>query len=468
MGEAEYTCPKCGAVAEISEGYETKVICPRCGETAITMSFLSNGDIVTVTADTGEPYELDPDTRLALKALDAAEDDIGRIDAMSRLCDAYSASGREGKAETLSLEILSMMKDLNDSGTEGMRDRYIDQVSVCAAFATARGNYKDASEVYLHAMEYLGGSDDIQFASMNVNYGYLCLMKKDLAESERAFTDALAMIDICFARGEYGDDPYIRATVYDSLRMIGSKNGDQAKADEYMHLALDERRRLLDDAPVNGARLIELADSLGFAAEEEARAGNDGRAMELLDEAITMAKGHPEHGEALAYALMNRAKYNQTRNPEPPEGFLEDMDIVIPALEAMEYKDKRTRENIAQAYMFRSMVRDPNDYDALLKDLEGSYETLLGLAQEGDVNEMFFMSSAHSYLVLLNMKDHEKAKQVREQLAEMGISQKDLDRATRGTIGNVSTKKTKVDMLSSQQSKPIPGRRLKRQTKHKG
>ena len=65
------------------------------------------------------------------------------------------------------------------------------------------------------------------------------------------------------------------------------------------------------------------------------------------------------------------------------------------------------------------------------------------------------------------MKDHEKAKKVREQLMEMGISQKDLDRSTRGTIGNVSSKKTKVDLLSSQQSKPIPGRRLKRQIKHK-
>ena len=87
--------------------------------------------------------------------------------------------------------------------------------------------------------------------------------------------------------------------------------------------------------------------------------------------------------------------------------------------------------------------------------------------EEHDVNEMFFMSSAHSYLVLLNMKDHEKARKVREQLMEMGISQKDLDRSTRGTIGNVSSKKTKVDLLSSQQSKPIPGRRLKRQIKHK-
>ncbi|MBQ6547758.1 MAG: hypothetical protein IJL79_02300, partial [Candidatus Methanomethylophilaceae archaeon] len=199
----------------------------------------------------------------------------------------------------------------------------------------------------------------------------------------------------------------------------------------------------------------------------EAKKGNDDKAMELLNEAIDIAKKYDDCKDALAYALMNRAKYNQARNPEPPEGFLEDMDIVIPALEAMPIKDKRTRENIAQAYMFRSMVRDPNDYDNLLKDLEGSYETLLTLAQEGDVNEMFFMSSAHSYLVLLNMKDHEKAKKVREQLMEMGISQKDLDRSTRGTIGNVSTKKTKVDLLSSQQSKPIPGRRLKRQIKHK-
>jgi len=143
------------------------------------------------------------------------------------------------------------------------------------------------------------------------------------------------------------------------------------------------------------------------------------------------------------------------------------MDTVISALEPLENKDKRTKENIAQAYMFRSMVRDPNDYDLLLADLKGAYDTLYELAQFGDVNEMFFMSTAHSYLVLLNMKDSEKAQEVRAELAELGISQKDLDKATRGTIGNVNSKKTKVDLLSSQENKPIPGRRLKRQVKHK-
>ena len=467
MDGAEYTCPKCKGPAELSQDYETKVICPKCGETQIKMSFLTNGDIETVTADTGEYYELEPSARKALNDLVEAKDEIAKMDALSELCDAYSATGREGKAETISMELLSIIRSHADKGEPGMRDRYIDQVSICAAYATARGNYKDASKVYLDSLEYLKDSDDIQVASLKVNYGYLCMMKKDLIESEKAFREALEMIDKCFERGEIGDDPYIRATVYDSLRIICGKNNDKEESEKYMLLALGERRRLEKEAPVNSARLIELADSLGFAAEEEAKKGNDDKAMELINEAIEVTKKHEDCKDALAYALMNRAKYNQARNPEPPEGFLEDMDIIIPALEAMPVKDKRTRENIAQAYMFRSMVRDPNDYDNLLKDLEGSYETLLTLAQEGDVNEMFFMSSAHSYLVLLNMKDHEKAKKVREQLMEMGISQKDLDRSTRGTIGNVSSKKTKVDLLSSQQSKPIPGRRLKRQIKHK-
>ena len=48
MDEAEYTCPKCGGSAELSQGYETNVVCPKCGETAITMRFLTNGDIETV------------------------------------------------------------------------------------------------------------------------------------------------------------------------------------------------------------------------------------------------------------------------------------------------------------------------------------------------------------------------------------------------------------------------------------
>ena len=227
MGEAEYTCPKCQGPAELQQGYETKVICPKCGETSITMSFLSNGDIETVTADTGEYYELEPSARKALKELSEAKDDNAKIDAMIRLCDAYGATGREGKAETISRDLLGIIRKLVDDGVEGMRDRYIDQVSISAAFATARGNYKDASAVYLESLEYLKDSDDIQVASLKVNYGYLCMMKKDLIEAEKAFRESLVMIDRCFERGEIGDDPYIRATVYDSLRMVCNKNNNR-------------------------------------------------------------------------------------------------------------------------------------------------------------------------------------------------------------------------------------------------
>ena len=313
MGEAEYTCPKCGGPAELDQGYETKVKCPKCGDTAITMSFLSNGDIQTVTADTGEYYELEPDARIALKELSEAKDDDQKIDAMIKLCDAYGATGREGKAETISRDLLGIIRKLVDDGVEGMRDRYIDQVSISAAFATARGNYKDASAVYQEAIEYLKDSDDIQVASIKVNYGYLCMMKKDLIEAEKAFRESLEMIDRCFGRGEIGDDPYIRATVYDSLRMVCNKNNDKDSSEKFMLLALEERRRLEKEAPVNSARLIELADSLGFAAEEEAKKGNDDKAMELLNEAIDIAKKYDDCKDALAYALMNRAKYNQAR-----------------------------------------------------------------------------------------------------------------------------------------------------------
>lgn len=464
MAEAEYRCPKCGGPAELDQGYETKVVCPNCGDTRIAMKFLSNGDIETVVENTGVYYELESSVIEAMDRLATAEDGIAAVDAKSRLCEAYAATGREGKAENLSMEVLGDIRSMCEGGVPGMRDRYIDQISVCASFATARGNYKDAADIYTEGIGSIEDHDDIQVASLKVNYGYLCLMRKDLKAAEGAFLDAMGTIRGCFERKEMGDDPYILATVYDSLRMISNKNNDGEGSDRYLHLALEERRRLLRDAPVNSVRLIELADSLGFAAEEEARKGNDTGAEELLEEAISITGSVGGCEDAHAFALMNRAKYRQSRNPEPPEGFKEDMDKIIPALESMPFKDKRTRENIAQAYMFRSMVRDPNEYDGLLADLKGSYETLLGLAQEGDVNEMFFMSSAHSYLVLLNTKDKEKAREVRSQLMDMGISQKDLDRATRGTIGNVSTRKTRVGELSSQQSRPLPGRRLKRRS----
>ena len=464
----DFTCPKCGKPAEIENGYDTLVRCKDCGETRIIMNFLSNGDIETVTADTKEYYELEPSVRAALEKVDAAKTPEEKIDSLSELSDRYSETGREGKAENIAKDVLRQMRELSDAGDKGMRSRYLEQIPICAAFAISRGNYDDATKIYTEGLEYVGDERSIDVASMKVNYGFLCTLKKDTIGAQKAFQESLELIQECFDKGEKGDDPYILATVYDSLRLMANKNNQQDVAAEYAVKALEERRRLLDAAPVTSARLIEYADSMGFVAELEMKKGNDAKAEEMMDEAIEVTGRYPDNKDAKAYALMNRAKYRQSKTPEIPEGFLEHMDEIISALEPLENKDKRTKENIAQAYMFRSMVRDPNDYDLLLGDLKGAYETLLDLAQFGDVNEMFFMSTAHSYLVLLNMKDSEGAHRVRMELAELGISQKDLDKATRGTIGNVNSKKTKVDLLSSQEAKPIPGRRLKRQVKHKG
>ena len=137
------------------------------------------------------------------------------------------------------------------------------------------------------------------------------------------------------------------------------------------------------------------------------------------------------------------------------------MTKIIDTFVASPAKDKRLKESLAQAYMFRSMVIDPEDYDALVSDIGNAYDLLLDLAYRGDVNEMFLMSAARSYLILLNMKNPEKAKSVRQELNEIGISQKHLDTSARSTIGN-SGKRTKVD-YKEKVDKPLPGRRLKRQ-----
>lgn len=456
---AEFTCPKCGKPAEIENGYNTVVRCKDCGETRIIMSFLSNGDIETVTEDTKEYYELEPTVRKALKAVDEAGTDEEKADALNLLSDAYSATGREVKAEKIALEVLAILR----SNIKTMRSRYYNQIPICAAFAIARGDYGDATAVYREGLESISGEKSIEIASMKVNYGILCTLKKDNYTADKIFKEAMEEAEGCFSKGEYGDDPYLLATIYDSMRASASRHNNQEDADAYANKALEERKRLLKDASVTSDKLMELVDAMGFVAENNLRKGNIDAADALMEEAIKITEKYDDHMDAYGYAILNRAKYRQTKSPEIPEGFLEDMDIVIPALESSKKKDKKMMENIAQAYMFRSMVRDPADFDNLIADLRGAYNNLLELAEMGDVNEMFFMSTAHSYLVLLNMKDKEKAQEVRDQLGALGISQADLDKATRGTIGNVNSKKTKVELLTSQMNKPIPGRRLRKQ-----
>ncbi len=464
--QAVFTCPKCGQGAELRSGYETSVICKDCGETKIVMRFLSNGDIETVTEDTGKYYELEPSVREALNAVESAKTDAEKVIALSLLSDRYSETGREVKAENLANEVLAGMYRLAEKGDSEMLSRYFNQIPICAAFAIARGDNKTAMNIYADGLAHVGDSRTIEVASMKVNYGFICTMRKELTNAEKVFKEALELTEECFAKGEKGDDPYLLATIYDSLRLISSKNGRAEEAEGYMESALRERRELLKTAPVTSARLIELADSIGFKAESEERKGNSENAEALMNEAVEILKGYPDNKDAYANALMNRAKYRQMKNPEMTEEFGEEMNEVIPALEAVRLKDKRTYENLAQAYMFRSMIRSSDDLDGLLEDLTGAYDNLHVLAETGDVNEMFFMSTAHSYLVLLNMKDQEKAKEVRSELMELGISQSDLDRASRSTVGNINSKSTRIDS-SAVPTKPIPGRRLRRQVKHK-
>ncbi|MBO6083757.1 MAG: hypothetical protein J6O90_01565, partial [Candidatus Methanomethylophilaceae archaeon] len=66
---------------------------------------------------------------------------------------------------------------------------------------------------------------------------------------------------------------------------------------------------------------------------------------------------------------------------------------------------------------------------------------------------------------LLNMKHPDRAKEVRRELQEIGISQKMLDESSRSSIGNSGTK-TKVE-FDKKPEKPLPGRRLKRQVRKK-
>ena len=236
---------------------------------------------------------------------------------------------------------------------------------------------------------------------------------------------------------------------------------DYEAEEQYLIKSIEERKRLLDQDPeVPEHRVVELIDSMGYYAEKLSRGGDDNIAEDLLKEAEEIAKKY-DRPQAEAYAVMSTIRYQQNMRRPLPDDFKEMMTKIIDTFVASPAKDKRLKESLAQAYMFRSMVIDPEDYDALVSDIGNAYDLLLDLAYRGDVNEMFLMSAARSYLILLNMKNPEKAKSVRQELNEIGISQKHLDTSARSSIGN-SGKRTKVD-YKNKVDKPLPGRRQKRQ-----
>lgn len=448
-GEA-YDCPKCGGPADMIEGKDTIIRCPSCGDTRIVLSIRTNGDILTLVEGTDTPYELDPAVRSARKALDAVpEGDIGAlVDARNALAGAYAESGREVEGELLVRESLDLLKDAFSDSVS----RYCNQVSLSAYYAQVRGSNADAIRIYEDALKMLGHMDDDAVAVLKIKRSLLWT-RADADAAKRHLEEALEILDHCEA-----SDPYAKVAAYEALRTISVQNGDRESASKYLDLELDERLNLLDsDTPAS--RVAELADSMGRKAEELANAGDKDGAMKILTDAAELTVDVPQ---ANAYAVMNLARYQQSTG-SVPEDFAERMDAVIEAL--ADGQDKRTRETLAQAYMFRSMSRDAEDYDGLTKDIGESYSILMDLAYKGDVNEMFLMSAARSYLVLLNMKDQEKARAVRAELAEIGISQMDLDRSSRSSMGNAG-KSTRVD-IAPRPEKPLPGRRLKRNIKGK-
>ncbi len=465
-----YNCPKCNGDAKIRTGYETAIICPKCGETKIVLAMRSNGDMETTVEGTGEYYEIEPEVRSALSVFEKAKADddysiekrMNLAKATSELAMAYNLTGREGKAENLAKDSLEIMEKLYSNGAE-ILDELCDQVSLCAAYASARGDTTRAREVYDSALIQFDGIKTISVATIKVKRGLLWA-QNNYEGAETHLLDALEILQDKDT-SEFPDH-YTRVIAYDALRNISNKKADHEKMEEYLAKSIEERKELLEkgDAPVY--RIIELIDILGYYAEQLSRTGDDNLAELQLKDAEEIAS-NSNCPEALAYAVMNRTKFNQGRNVPMADNFDEEMDSVIEALENSPGKDKRLKENLAQAYMFKSMVRKPEDYDGLVSDIGKAYNLLLDVAYQGDVNEMFLMSVARSYLVLLNMKDQEGAKKVRQELNEIGISQQHLDTSSRSTVGS-GGKATKVDIgTNNQPQKPLPGRRLKKQVKKK-
>ena len=464
-----YTCPVCGGDARISFENGTNIVCPKCGATRIILSFSPNGDMITVSENNNEYYEVEPDVRKALSKLKATESlpegerELAAIDACVDLANAYNATGREGKAEDLANQTLSELAEMVDKGMD-VGDRYCDQVSMCAAFASARSDYDKAQKIYDAALERLKDVRNIDVATLKVKRGLLWT-KRDSEGAEKHLRDALDIVGDSDTSSY--PDPYIRVIAYDALRAICAKRMDKDEAERFLMKSIDERKALLKSNPDTPSyRTTELVDVLGYYAETLSKYGDDNLAEQYLDEAIALSTA-AGHQDALAYANMNRLKYEQNRKLPLPEDIMERMDRIIGTLDAVPAKDKRLKETLAQAYMFKSMGRKPEDYEGLTEDIGNAYNILLDLAYQGDVNEMYLMSVARSYLILLNMKHPDKAKQVRKEMQEIGISQKALDESSRSSIGN-SGKKTRVDLDKKQQpEKPLPGRRLKRQTKPK-
>lgn len=462
-----YACPVCGGDAKISFENGTNIICPKCGPTKIILSFSPNGDMITVSANNNEYYEVEPEVRLALSKLKEAEAkpegerELAVADANVELARAYNATAREGKAEDIANDALASLAKLVDAGTD-VGDRYCDQVCMCAAFASARSDYDKAQKIYDEALERLKDVRSIDVATLKVKRGLLWT-KRDSEGAEKHLRDALDIVGDSDTTSY--PDPYIRVIAYDALRAICAKRADNDQAEKFLLKSIDERKALLKaDRNTPSYRTVELVDVLGYYAETLSKYGDDNLAEEYLDEAIALSKDIG-HEDALAYANMNRLKYEQNRHLPLPEDIIERMDAIIATLDGMPAKDKRLKETLAQAYMFKSMGRKPEDYEGLTEDIGNAYNILLDLAYNGDVNEMYLMSVARSYLILLNMKHPDKAKAVRKEMQEIGISQKALDESSRSSIGN-SGKKTRVD-VDKKPEKPLPGRRLKRQVKKK-
>lgn len=461
----EYDCPVCGGSASIDFQDGVSILCKKCGRTRIMVSFKTNGDMETVSENNGLYYEIEPPVRSALRKLeevrsadaDRPAKELAIVSASNDLGTEYNRTGREVLAENLASESLEVLRSLFAEGYD-VTEQYCDQASLCAAYASARSDYDLAQRIYDSTLIDLDGTRSVSVASLKVKRGLLWT-KKDNASAETHLKDALDIIGDSDTRSY--PDPYIRVIAFDALRGICGKRMEADAEESFLTRSIEERKRLLEQEPDTPEyRVVELVDSIGYYAEKLTRTGDINIAESLLKEAEDIADRYGCR-EAKAYAVMNNIRYQQNMKKPLPDDFFESMTQIIDVFVASPNKDKRLKETLAQAYMFRSMVIDPSDYESLTSDIGNAYDLLLDLAYRGDVNEMFLMSAARSYLILLNMKNPEKARSIREELNEIGISQKQLDVSARSTIGN-SGKRTKVD-YKEKQDKPLPGRRLKRQ-----
>ena len=396
--------------------------CGKCGRIALTPYIEKDGDLVIMNR--GSVYEPDQEcfeVSERLGDLSPAGKDKEGLSQLSKVAATYSETRRANASVELGKRIASEYRaNRGKEGWEDADDLCLAQCTSTASVLVGFGDNKKALELFDEYLPLTEGNESGKSFAFILARAFSQFSEGDPKEPTAAVRAAIQSLDRMKSENRLpSDDPFVRSRAYEALGFLLSAKNDKTGAMKALKKSLEEARDVVSKGTTeDGLRWMNRCSrEYAFACFQ---ADMKKRSMEALKDSIKIcAANRSKFPSAYAESLLERGMFISDSGSDIPPYLRGDMDEAISILGKSD-DEGHYDPLLPVAYYYRSMTgADKEKLDPV--DLEKAYTIIRDGVKTGDVPDSVLSSVVDTYVVYLDANDEETARNVRKELAELGI-----------------------------------------------